>query len=212
MIDNETRSDKKIERNMTSIMLLVYLVCFISAVSFNINEKTTASIWVGAVFIASFLVLFYVTNNYFQARLEDSEANKEADLRLNLYDYSVYFIKELNSILTSFLVTLIFMSYDFSNNPYVYIGTSLSIALLLLIGSYLLEKFAYKGIYRFRQIIDSKYNVANIVNIMTGICTLFVFIADLRQLNGVLIFCILAIVYTYYIFYNFIYIKYPLRN
>ncbi|MCM0625151.1 hypothetical protein M5J14_11570 [Lysinibacillus sp. OL1_EC] len=207
-----TKSDKRIKRNMTSIMLIVYLVSFMLAVYFSVNDYISASLWIGAVFIISLLVLFYTANSYFKTRLEDIEAKEEKELKLNFYDYLVYFIKELNSIFTTFLVTLIIMAFDFTNNLYIYIGTSLCVALLLLILFYLIEKNLCKDVYKFREIIDSKYNVANIVNILTGICTLFVFIADMQQLNAALIFCVLAIVYTYYVFYNFIYIKYPLKN
>lgn len=208
----ESNTDKKTYRNITSIMLIVYLVSFILAVSFYAIDYISTSFWIGAVFITSLLVLFYTANNYFKTRLEDMEAKEEKEIKLNPLDYSAYFIKELNGIFTAFLLTLIFLAYDFTDNLFIYTGTSLSVALVLLILFYQIEKKFYKDIYKFREIIDSKYNVANIINILTGICTLFVFIADTQQLKTSLIFCVLAIVYTYYVFYNFIYIKYPQKK
>ncbi|MFF2795599.1 hypothetical protein [Lysinibacillus xylanilyticus] len=196
--------DPRIIRNVTSVMLIVYLVSFIAAVNASVNKNKITSIWVGLVFLISLLVLFYTTNSYYKTRLED---NKNKSIKLNLFDYSAYLIKELFSIFTAFLITIIYISYDSNLNPYIFIGTSLLVALVSLIIFYLCEKCWCKGIFEFRKILDDRYNITNIVNIFTGICTLFVFIADMRKLDSVIIFCVLAIVYTYYVFYNFIYIK-----
>lgn len=195
--------DEREKNIINSIFYIIYFVCFILIASYFINNDAltvSSAILLGSIFFLYQLLLLYTTNNYFKSiLLKKREIGIEA--------ISIYIIKEFFAVFTAFLTTVIFMAFELTLHFYVYIFISFVIGLSFLILFYYFEKCWFKSIPEVRVKIDSNFNIENIINIITGICTLFVFVAQSTKIDNVLIFTVLAVVYTYYIYFNFINIK-----
>ncbi|MGE7983669.1 hypothetical protein [Solibacillus sp. NPDC093137] len=202
---------ERILANINAIMYMLYLVVFIVLAKYLIldtNNETSFGLFpiiiFAIIFVAIQILLLFTAHNYFTVYL--NKFQKE-NIKISFWAMSVYMIKEFFAVFNAFLITVSFMAYDPFDNFLIYIGISLVSGLILLIIFYQIEQCWFEGIKKFRAAIDGKINVANIVNILTGICTLFVFIGQSTGMDDVLIFTILSVVYIYYIYYNFIYIK-----
>lgn len=215
---NTTESDKRINRNVGPIFYTVIFIALVLAVGssdFLFNEvgnpkSDYSTIALGFIFIYMLFLILPVTNNIF----EQAEVEAKAELEVKSKKISpvltfIFIIKESFVIILCILITAIMMTLSvFNNKPILMIIFSFGLGLLLLLISYKIERCKFGAMYNFRLLLESKFNISNIINVFTAITTIALFLLQNRSEDSfVWQFAIIMVVYIYFIFYNIITFK-----